>query len=227
MAHTSFGNFLNGNYNVKFKENIDQEQLDYFKNIGYSDYRVGCDLCECGNACGIKTNIGKFVNTDWFQLNQLEIDFDNTWYSDEDKLKLKTMYETSNKKIIEQIYNYYLNFNKVDGQIEYNININLTHTSDAGNSGLTSAFWKEPDVANGDFTSCISPEELTEIKNVHLCGQCFKWFITVHENTKNQFVKQNPLKYFWFDFVEFDLHELIDWESVQMKDKFYNYYDGV
>ncbi len=222
MAHTSFGIFLNEIFNVKFKSNIDEE-LDYFKNIGYSDYRVGCDLCEKGNACGIKTNIGKFVNTNGFQLNQLEIDFTNTWYDDKNELKLKMMYETSNKKIIGQIYNYYLNFDKVDDDIEYKININSTNICNAGNSGLTSIFWKEPEVTNGDFISYISPNELTDIKNVHLCGQCYKWFITVHENTKNEFIKQNPLKYFWFDFVENYLHELIDFESKDIKIKFHDY----
>ena len=98
MPHTSFGNFLTEKFMVKFKDNID-EKLAYFKNIGYADYRVGCDLCECGQAFGLKTNVGKFVNSNGFELNQLEIDFTNTWYSDED-LDLQTMWETSNCEII-------------------------------------------------------------------------------------------------------------------------------
>ena len=47
MNHTKFGNFLDETINVKFKNNIDNE-LDYYRENGYVDYRVGCDLCEKG-----------------------------------------------------------------------------------------------------------------------------------------------------------------------------------
>tara|TARA_B100000674_G_scaffold491405_1_gene509260 strand:- start:1355 stop:1582 length:228 start_codon:yes stop_codon:yes gene_type:complete len=63
MNHTKFGNFLDETINVKFKNNIDNE-LDYYRENGYIDYRVGCDLCEKGDAYGLK----KYqLNNEYFQ----------------------------------------------------------------------------------------------------------------------------------------------------------------
>ena len=196
MNHTKFGNFLDDTINVKFKNNIDNE-LDYYRENGYVDYRVGCDLCEKGDAYGLKTNIVKFLDNISFKLNDLEIEFNDTWYSN-DILKLHMMYETSNKQIIKLIYNNYLKINKLNEE-------------KVGMVSITSPFRKFPKKEN-NFSNHISIEELKNIKSVHICGNCIKMF------NKKHFIEQNPLKYFWIDFVKNHLQDIIDFESeISMK----------
>ncbi len=214
MSHTIFGNFLDETINVKFKNNIDNE-LDYFRKNGYVDYRIGCDLCERGDAYGLKTNILKFLNNSNFKLNDLEIDFNDTWYSN-DKLELHMMYETSNKKIIKLIYNNYLKINKLNEEkkLTNKINIYSTYTEKVGVVSITSPFRKFPKKEN-NFSNHISIEELKNIKNVHICSHCCKMF------NKKHFIEQNPLKYFWIDFVKNYLHDIIDFESEISMKSFY------
>lgn len=149
----------------------------------------------------------KFIKKDGFKLNQLQLDF-NTWYKKDD-IKMLVMYETEDKQIIEHIYNYYLQISKLN--ISTNINISRTDITKSC-FGITSIFWKEP--VSNDFVCHISRDELTKIKNVHICAYCYRWFFINNFNIKSKFKEQNPLKYFWFEFVE-ELHDMIEFESEQ------------
>jgi len=224
MTHTSFGLFLHETFNVKIKENS-HDEFKYFKEIGYADYRVGCDLCEYGQACGLKTNICQYIDTKEFKLNDLEIDFNNAWYNDDgETLTLQTMYETKDKEIIEQLYNYYIQFKKTEEQIG-NIIICPTDYVEAGGHCITSCFWECPDTGN-NYEEHISKDKLANITSAHLCLNCYKWFILMHKNkAPESFVKQNPLKYFWTSFVTDYLHDLIEFESPIIEDKFYSWCD--
>jgi len=218
MSHTSFGNFLDKKYEVKF---ISNKHLEY--NFEYIDYRVGCDLCGNGDACGLKTNFPKLMNKEKFLLNELEIDFEDAWYNDNELLTLETMYETSNKKIIHLLYKYYLKFNATQfGTNIFNkINISSKETKNGGKLILTSIFESEEKLA---FTP-ISLSELDRIKKVHICGKCYEWFISIHNNKyRKYFAYQNPLKYFWVYFVEVYLNDLIEFESETIMNSFYNTY---
>jgi len=216
MSH-KFGNFLDEIFKVKFKKTIKNE-FNYYQENGYIEYRVGCDLCGKGKSCGLKTNIIKFFKTNSFNLNELEIDFNNTWYTN-DVLEFNLMYETSNKKIIEKIYNLYLKLYLLNEELtsNYKIKISSTHTENVGIVNITSTFCQDE--------NNISYEELKNIKNVHICPDCFKLFILINESEcKKYFIKQNPLKYFWIDFVVTHLHDMIDFESETSKKSFYDKY---
>ena len=205
MSHTSFGLFLNHLFKVKFKKNI-EEQLKFFYEVGYADYRVGCNLCETGQARSLKTNITDFINEEYFYLNDLKLSFNDVWYNQNHKhLDLNIMYETTNKEIIKKIYQYHLKFNNIDGYkqilIRPNDEIKMS-------SGLTSCFTSEnsPD-------ECITENELEDISDVHICLNCYKWFISVNE--EKDFIEQNPLKYFWFDFADDYLYDVIEFETLE------------
>lgn len=216
MSH-KFGNFLDEIFKVKFKKTIKNE-FNYYQENGYIEYRVGCDLCGKGKSCGLKTNIIKFFKNNSFNLNELEIDFNNTWYTN-DVLEFNLMYETSNKKIIEKIYNLYLKLCLLNEELtsNYKIKISSTHTENVGIVNITSTFCQDE--------NNISYEELKNIKNVHICPDCFKLFILINESEyKKYFIKQNPLKYFWIDFVVTHLHDMIDFESETSKKSFYDKY---
>jgi len=217
MSHTSFGNFLDKKYEVKF---ISNKHLEY--NFEYIDYRVGCDLCGNGDACGLKTNFPKLMNKEKFLLNELEIDFEDAWYNDNDLLTLKTMYETSNTKVIYLLYKYHIKFNATENKMNIINNIEISSKA-IENEGkfLTSIFESEEKLA---FTP-ISLSELDRIKKVHICGNCYQWFISIHNNKyRKYFAYQNPLKYFWVNFVEVYLNDLIEFESETIMNSFYNTY---
>jgi len=221
MSHTSFGNFLDKKYEVKF---ISNKHLEY--NFEYIDYRVGCDLCGNGDACGLKTNFPKLMNKEKFLLNELEIDFEDAWYNDNDNelLTLETMYETSNKKVIYLLYQYNIKFNatRYDINVFNKINISSKETKNGGKLILTSIFTSEDNL--GALTH-ISLSELDRIKQVHICSNCYEWFISIHNKKyRKYFTYQNPLKYFWVNFVEVYLNDLIEFESEKIMNSFYNTY---
>lgn len=222
MSHTSFGNFLDKKYEVKF---ISNKHLSSEYNFEYIDYRVGCYLCGNGDACGLKTNFPKLMNKEKFLLNELEIDFEDAWYNDNDNelLTLETMYETSNKKIIYLLYKYYLKFNATQfgANIFNKINISSKETENEGKVILTSIFESKQNFKYDP----ISLSELDRIKKVHICGNCYEWFISIHNNKyRKYFAYQNPLKYFWVNFVEVYLNDLIEFESETIMNSFYNTY---
>src|SRR5437870_4022176 len=72
--NNKLGNFYTKQILVKLKtENLSTDphayNLDYFKECGYCDYRVTCDICEKGDACGFKTNLLDIMKDDYFPLN--------------------------------------------------------------------------------------------------------------------------------------------------------------
>jgi len=67
--------YLDRQINVRIKTTNDNGLQDYFSTLRYFDYRVGCDVCGCGDAFGFKINYSEIrKKNETFLLNKLKID---------------------------------------------------------------------------------------------------------------------------------------------------------
>lgn len=114
MSCNKLGNFFENNIEVKLIKNSD---ISHFKNNGYCDFRIGCSLCGFTVATfgGLKTNILNIIDNsnNWFYLNNLDLEFKDTWYEDMEGIYLQNLYETNNIKVIDKVYKYFNKFIKL------------------------------------------------------------------------------------------------------------------
>jgi len=122
------------------------------------------------------------------------------------------------------LYQYNIKFNatRYDINVFNKINISSKETKNGGKVTLTSIFTSEDNLG---ALAHISLSELDRIKQVHICSNCYEWFISIHNKKyRKYFTYQNPLKYFWVNFVEVYLNDLIEFESEKIMNSFYNTY---
>jgi hypothetical protein len=214
-AQNNIGSFYNDKILVKLKENVD---LTYFKENGYCDYRCGCDLCGSGDAYGFKTNFLKLCSSvesnEWFELNDLDIEIENTWYDKDSNnyskdIKVKCMNETENRYMIEKIYELYILFNP---------NNFMPHTYEPLTGTKSSSRILSSCFLDNNTSNVIEPTRLRNIKSVHVCDLCHTWLTVVEGDTiYDNFIEVNPLKYFWMSVVTDFLSDLIEFKDDDQK----------
>jgi hypothetical protein len=217
MAQNNLGSFYNEKITVKLKENAD---ISYFEENGYCDYRCGCDLCGSGDAIGIKTNFLKLCSRvergEWFELNDLDIEVKDTWYDEESenyykKLIVHPYNETTDREMIEKIYKLYLNFDQDDMIFQHKYE---PLTGDKSCVGITSCY-------SNDLQETIERDDVKNIKNVHVCGLCYRWLITIEgDQIRGKFKESvNPFKYFWSSVIDDFLNDIIEFKNHKVCNK--------
>jgi len=195
MSKTKIDNFVKEPIKVFFKKNID---LSYFKNNGFCDYRIGCDLCKKGDCYGFKTNILNFKDS--FILNELDID--KSICDPENKIYLQNFYETDDCILIKNIYDIFNKMNEKHGNerlfYEYDI-IDQVYTG----SWIQSIFEKK---------------NIKDIKNIKICSICYLW---ITSSNINKFSIINPFKYFWIDVINNYMDDIIEFDDIIIKNKYF------
>lgn len=263
MTTSSFGTFVEKNIFAKIKNNIQNESkcLKYFENNGYCDFRCGCDLCENGDAFGVKTNFDKIYSHNLFLLNNLDIIDENTWYDnknnftsknnftlnndnddndilsirkhsdmtiikkmhrDEDAnvLSVKLYNETSDAKIIKEVYSMYVKKMQLDDMVNFFdcdlfYPMNNTYVEKASCS-ITSIFYDR------NKFSAIDNEDVKNISRIKLCNKCYKFLIYTHGiKIRKKFIENiNPFKYAWIDIIKSYMLEFLDFANEDDKKLF-------
>ena len=199
-SHTSFENFFTTDSPVELVKNCD---LSYFRDCGYVDYRVGCTICERGDAYGFKTNLLDLIDNDNVTLNIRDL---NIITEDDHKdTRFPVYYETKDKNTIKQMFEYFKKMNNLSE------NFNGTNPKnylikDSGcirsSGGISSIFVKEN---SWDYI------ENTEIVNhIHICDLCFKWLNIIDKDIHHQFQEIDSFKIFWENFMIDYLHDIIN-----------------
>ncbi len=232
MSQTKLGLFFKDDIKVKLVKDCD---LSYFKENGYCDYRVGCDICEVGNAHGFITNIIDIIdNSDnYFYLNNLELKIkdENSWCESLDSLDVYNYYESNDKNVIKQVYKYYKKFNKLDTCISNKCDLFSENVNLCSGVGISSCFNKHNETKftfsenklNNDISKKINKfnNDISKIKNIHICSICYTWFICINKKYDDCFTYTHPLKYFWKDVVKDDLYDIIEFDNENKKNLFY------
>jgi hypothetical protein len=205
MTLTKLGNFFN-DISVKLKNNVD---LHYFEENGYCDYRCGCDFCKIGDAYGFKTNILDLItdSDNKFHLDNLDLQIKDSWCENEDSIYLQSYYETTDVTVINEVYKYYSKYIKL---IELCGNCNkydILYESCSNNGNYSST----------KITSTFEKKDILEIKNIHLCSNCYMWFICQNQQYLNNFNLVNPIKFFWIDVVKNYLYDIIEFDDENKK----------
>jgi hypothetical protein len=194
-TRTSFCNFFSIPI-IKLKDNCD---LNYFKECCYIDYRVGCSICERGDAYAFKTNMLHLIDKD-NQFNTKDLDI-IVEFDDKDK-SFPIYYETRDENTIELLFQY---FKKIDYLSDHFSGINpqnyIRGEINISSSGIGSIFRKDNSF---DYIS-----NSKSIKHAHICNLCFKWLNILHENISEQFMEIDSFKIFWEDFIIDDLQDMI------------------
>lgn len=193
-TYTSFRNFFPKEQTIKLKNNYN---LSYFRNDGYCDYRVGCSICERGNAYGFKTNILELITNNEFVVNDLDIIRDDI----NEDVKFPLYYETKDSNTIKLVFEYYKKIGTLSDQFNGINPKNNIRDKYRSSSGITSIF--------RDVDSMEPIKDSSSIKRAHICDLCFKWLNIVH-NGINQFCEINALKLFWEDFIIEDIEDIIE-----------------
>jgi len=207
MSHTKLDNFFEDDIKVKLVKDCD---LSYFKENGYCDYRIGCDICEVGDAYGFKTNIINIIDNSnkFFYLNNLDLEIKNSWCEEENNdIYLYNYYESNKKNVIKQVYKYYNKFNKLNTVNRSKCNLFIGGNTGTGIAGCFNYHHK--------FCGDIS-----KIKSVHLCSNCYTWFICINKKYNDSFTHIHPFKIFWKDVVKDYLYDIIEFDRKKKKKLF-------
>ena len=196
------GEFYDDEVYVKLKDNAD---LSYFKDIKYIDYRVGCAICEKGDASDFRINILDIAKNDYFLLNELDIVLDK-WHLKRD-WSMPLYYQTNDPATIKLVFEYFKKFNDLNDEYHgHNPQYSLIDTCQSA-GGITSIFR-----SNKHYDQYIN-----KVYYAHICDNCFKWLIYQDKELSKKFVAINSLKIFWADTVIDYLEDLIEFKDPEDK----------
>jgi hypothetical protein len=214
MSKNNLGQFFNQVVYVKLKNDCN---LKYFRDCSYCDYRVGCSICERGDAKGFETNLLDIIKDDYFLLNDLDIIVD--YDPDHDcEPELPYYYETEDKDAITVVFDYFKQFNALD--ISSNPSKSLIDNT-SHSCGITSIF--REDVTDPRGFSYVSDDkfvDINKVRKIHICGNCFKWLVCLDHKLKDKFHQINALQVFWYDLIEEDLKDIIEFKNPDDKKLF-------
>lgn len=206
-AKNNIGQFLDHDIYVRLKPGCD---INYFKDHGYCDYRVGCSICQIGDARGFKTNFLDIVSEEYFLLNDLDIIVEYNHDIDCEP-ELPIYYMTTDKEAVRYIFDFYKQFDRMDTRSNQTQSL-INNTCHSFN--ITSIFRKE--VVDSRGFSYVSENELVDIDEVcrvHVCCSCYKWLVCINDKLKDKFDKSSGLKFFWDDIINEDLKDIIEFKN--------------
>jgi hypothetical protein len=200
-SKNSLGNFYDKEIYVRIKNG----DLSCVEGGRYCDYRVGCSICEKGNARVFRTNLLSIANKNFFLLNKLDVILDDI----DDTYELPVYYQTNDPGIIKLLFNCFKKFNMMTNCCD---KISLTNGL-MYSSHLASIF--RDDVYNDN-----SFVDINKVHSVHICNMCFKWLIFRDNELSEKFAIINPLKIFWADVMNDEFKDVIEYKDQGDKEIF-------
>lgn len=186
--------------------------LEYFKDCGYCDYRVGCSICEKGDATSFKTNLLDIIKDDYFLLNDLDIILE---FDEDEHRSYPLYYQTYDKETIRTIFEHFKTFNKLAEEY-HGHNPNHDITDDIGGApGITSIFRD-----SGKYYDEYAFVDINTIRCAHICDCCFKWLICINKDLGQNFTTVNSLKIYWADTVNEELEHIIEFKDPSDRELF-------
>lgn len=185
----SLGYFLGNNkILVKINDEAKKEILQSFYH--YGDYRLGCSLCNKGDAYSFKNNIKKLSNDkNEFFLNELKI-------IGKFKFNFMQLVKIDDKQLIKQLYNdYYKKYftNRLQDNIKIkkkiikqSENINKIEVDCFSYSHLISSIFDEVKDSNDEENNDYFEKhiDIDVINSINLCSVCLSW-VNILENKIN------------------------------------------
>jgi hypothetical protein len=147
------------------------------------------------------------MHMDLRQIYLILLQIKDSWCENEDSIYLQSYYETTDVTVINEVYKYYSKYIKL---IELCGNCNkydILYESCSNNGNYSST----------KITSTFEKKDILEIKNIHLCSNCYMWFICQNQQYLNNFNLVNPIKFFWIDVVKNYLYDIIEFDDENKK----------